>query len=265
VPDLLTAITPGTVIALLLGILLFALVLIVVLQLLGALCQGALIRLVDAADRGQLVRGRDGWQAGVAGMWRLFLIALLVFSPFIVTILLFAGVAVVPFVAALVREEPLDAPHALTLIGVICLAIPALCSIVVIGFLLGILAILAQRAVILQDLGATDSIRRAWGLLRERFWQLVLMSLIWLALSIVVGMITAVPALVLAVPFIAIFQGEVNAGLMAVFVVLLLAYIVYAIAVATLYAVFSSALWTLTYRRITGWLPQAAPAPLPAI
>jgi hypothetical protein len=252
------------IIAVLIGLFVLALILALVLQLAGAVCQGALIYLVDAADRGVSLSFSAGLAAGIRNMWRLFLIALLVFSPFVLTVLVALGGAIVSFIAAITGPQELDAARALTVLALVCLGVPFLCLIIVAAYLLGVLAILAQRAVVLEELGVLAAIRRGWGLLRARFWDLALLSLIWLAIGIVMGMIVALPAMLLAVPFaLVITTQEPGPGLITLLVVLVLTFVVYAVFISLLNAVFSSALWTLAYKRAAGWQSETAPAPVP--
>jgi hypothetical protein len=253
------------IVAILIGLVVLALILALVLQLAGAVCQGALIYLVDAADRGLPLSFSAGLEAGIRSMWRLFLIALLVFSPFVLTVLVMVGAASASVVAAFARTQEFDAARALAVLALVCLGILFLCLIIVAAFLLGVLAILAQRAVVLEQLGVVAAIRRGWALLRARFWNFVLLSLIWIAIGIVVGMIVALPAVLLAVPFaLVVAAREPSLALIALLVVLVLAFVVYAVFIAMLNAVFSSVLWTLAYKRVAGWQPESAPAPVPA-
>lgn len=264
--DLVRTVRVEGIIAILAGLLVLAFVLTLVLQLAGAICQGALIYLVDAADRGAPLSFSAGLEAGIRSMWRLFLIALLVFSPFVLTILVMVAVAIASVIAAFAGLQEFDAARVLAVLALVCLGIPFLCLIIVAAFLLSVLAILAQRAVVLEQLGVVAAIRRGWALLRARFWDFVLLSLIWLAIGIVVGMIMALPAVLLAVPFALVMTTqEPGPGLIALLVVLVLAFVVYAVLISMLNAVFSSALWTLAYKRVAGWQPQTAPAPVPAM
>lgn len=266
--DLVRTLRVEGIVAILVSLLVLAFVLALVLQLAGAICQGALIYLVDAADRGAPPSFSAGVQAGVRSMWRLFLIALLVFSPFVLTVLVMLGGAIASFIAALAGPQEFDAARALAVLALVCLGIPFLCLIIVAAFLLSVLAILAQRAVVLEDLGVVAAIRRGWALLLARFWDLVLLSLIWIAIGIIVGMIVivALPAVLLAVPFVLVIATrEPSPGLIALLVVLVLAFVVYVVFISMLNAVFSSALWTLAYKRVAGWQPETAPVPVPAV
>ncbi|MER3405042.1 MAG: hypothetical protein C4289_07650, partial [Chloroflexota bacterium] len=207
-----------------------------------------------------------GLEAGIRNAWRLFLIALLVFSPFVLTVLVALGGAAASFIAALAGPREFDAARARTVLALVCLGIPFLCLIIVAGYLLSVLAILAQRAVVLEGLGVVAAIRRGWVLLRARFWELVLLSLIWIAIGIVVGMIVVLPTVLLAVPLALVLAvQEPRPVLIALLVVGVLAFVLYAVCISILNAVFSSALWTLAYKRVAGWQPETAPAPVPTV
>jgi|DewCreStandDraft_2_1066082.scaffolds.fasta_scaffold00190_46 hypothetical protein len=264
--DLVRTLRAEGIVALLITLLVLALIVAVVLQLVGAVCQGALIYLVDAVERGAPLSFSAGLEAGMRSMWRLFFIALLVFSPFLLTVLILLGGALASFIAAITGPQELEAPRVLALLALLCLGIPAVCLVIVVAYLLSVLAILAQRAVVLENLGLWQSIRRGWTLLRARFWELVLLSLIWIAIGFLVGIVVALPVALVALPF-AMVTGmqEPGMGVIALLLVVALGLVIYAMFISTLNAVFSSALWTLAYRRIAGWQPEIAGAPTPVV
>jgi hypothetical protein len=188
------------------------------------------------------------WASIKKPFWRVFLLH---FIPgilgFILAILIVGGVVLV---------------SVLTLgVGLICM-IPLFCVLGLVLFAGGILVSLMIRLMIPmmvnEDVSLVDSVKKAFELLKLNFWPLILMGLILFVLQMVLG-------LILAIPIIMVVFGGVAAGLIGseltnfdptILIPFALAFVCILVPVSMfISAVLQSylgAAWTITYRRITG-------------
>jgi hypothetical protein len=139
-------------------------------------------------------------------------------------------------------------------IGFICI-LPLLCLLIPISWAVMVVIEQANAAIVLEDLGIGDGLRRGWEVVRANIGTMILMALILFIGSAVVGIVLAIPLIVAVVPLVI---GSVAAGdgtqpalwfwivgaCCAVYLPILL------ILNGVLTAYVQSA-WTLTYMRLT--------------
>ena len=236
---------------------LLGLVVAVVLALLGALGRAALVAQVQAAEDRGTVSLRDGWQTGRRYLWPVFFIRLLLGLPLVVVT---ATGALPAFITALlIRGQERPAVVIPGLLGIEfalfgCL-LPAVCLSVLLSVPFGMLQRLAVRTCILKGLGVRGSIVRAWRMLRERLGALALVWLILVSVSIGVMVVILLPLALVAMALVttALLTVLVSPLLFAALVLLIgvLAWLVGA-AVNGVVETFSSAVWTLAYRELSG-------------
>ena len=133
----------------------------------------ALIDAVNKVKRGGVYRFGDSFSVGVDFFWRFFGLFLLSF---------FVGIAAIGLGVAIVAIG--FAMH--TALGIIAL-LPII-PIALFGvFVLTNVVALAQRAMVVRNIGIADSLQEAMTLLGRFFGRNVVIFLIWLGLSIAVG------------------------------------------------------------------------------
>ena len=241
----------------------------------------AVIKMVDeyeATDTKMTVRQgfRIGWSRT---SWRLFLINLIVNLPCILFIGLLVGVGFVIYGLIVGGNETFAVAGIISLIGVVFLAIFV---VVILSIFLRLLRQFFWRVCALENVGVGESLRRGFTMVRENWKNVGLMWLIMIGLGIVwiavsfIAIIVMIPvvlitsiiaALVVTVP------GLLLVGLFSLFLNGWLPWIAGGIFIMPLFftlafspwvlltawqQIYTSTVWTLTYREIKA-LPAQAP------
>lgn len=137
-------------------------------------------------------------------------------------------------------------------IGFLCL-LPLICILIPIGWAVGVILEQANRAIVLEDKPIFEGLKRGWDVAKSNVGALIVMSLILFGISIVLGMIIALPIIIAVFP--AIFAFAMNEG--QSFTPLYIA-----LGVICLYApvswllngilnTYTQSAWTLTWLRLT--------------
>ena len=158
-------------------------------------------------------------------------------------------------VLAFILVIPLVLVAVLTLgIGLLCI-LPLLCLLIPIGMLVSTFEQQVIVAMVGEDLGIMDGVKRAWNLMRDNLGPVAVMTLILFVGGAIVGVVLALPILIVAMPaVIGIVAGEgaVLTGGLIVSGVLLLVYILVATVLGSILHAYIGSAWTLTFRRLTG-------------
>ena len=188
------------------------------------------------------------WASIKKPFWRVFLLH---FIPGILGFLL----------AILIVGGVIFASVATLGVGLICL-IPFLCVLGLVLFVAGILVSLMIKLMIPmmvnEDVSLMDSIKKTYELIKANFWSVILMGVILWVMQLVIG-------LIIAIPIIMVVFGGVAAGVIgtefanldpAILIPFIIAFICILMPISMFIgAVLQSylgAVWTITYRRITG-------------
>ncbi|MCX6017576.1 MAG: hypothetical protein NTZ50_03590 [Chloroflexi bacterium] len=246
------------------GVLLCVLfVLWIVLLLLGEIGQGGLITNVDGIERSGSPGLGDGWRAGAARMRTLVGMRLLLAIPGLLLVLI-ALALFAPTIAALISgvrsAGDITDNAALALgsgmIGMICAGIPLLCVVAIYNLLIGLLETFSRRAIMLENLGTFDSIKRGWAVFRSRIGDSIVIAILMAVVNFIVGIIIALPlVVVIGVSTAAVMMSDgttdnISWSLVAVAVAVLLFILMTAVIGSYLTAA-NSAAWTLAYRTFT--------------
>ncbi|WKZ34211.1 MAG: hypothetical protein QY332_11380 [Anaerolineales bacterium] len=247
----------------------------------------AVIRMVDeyeSTDTKMTVRQgfRIGWSRT---SWRLFLINLIVSLPAILLalVLLFMGIGV--FFAVENGNLTFTAFSVIAMIGVVFLLVFA---VAILSILLRLLRNFFWRVCVLEGVGVQEALLRGWMLVRENWKNVGLMWLVMIGLGIawavasillmivtipvvivtliIAVLIAAIPALLL-VGLFSLFLGNVLAWVLGiVFTLPLFFTIAFSpwLLFSSWQAVFTSTVWTLTYREIKA-LPAELTVDEPAV
>jgi hypothetical protein len=84
-------------------------------------------------------------------------------------------------------------------IGFVCL-LPIFCLLIPIGWILSIIIEQAQAAIVLEDLGMMDGLKRGWQIVKTNAVPTILMSLILGVGSFIIGLIVAIPLILAFIP-----------------------------------------------------------------
>lgn len=142
-------------------------------------------------------------------------------------------------------------------IGFICL-LPLLCILIPVLWAVSVVIEQANVAIVLENLGIGDGLRRGWEVFRNNLGAMIVMAIILAVISFVVGFIIAIPVLVIVVPAaIAFAAGNAqNWTPMIIAGALLCLYIPISLVLSGIVTSYVESAWALTYMRLTK--PQAS-------
>ena len=253
--------------------LLFILIVIAVTSIIRYPSETAVIRMVDEYERtGTKVGFKQGWKLGWnRRAFRMWVIDLVISLPAMLFISLLLGLGVLFFISVIKGSSALAIGGTIAAIGCSFLFI---FSFIVLMVVLGLLRQFFVRAAVLEGTGIGESFCRGWAMFKNNWKSAAMMWLVMLGLGIgygIVGMILfflLIPAyLVLLLPaaLVAAIPAAIALGITSIFASGPLAWIVAALVaipffllvilapltlVSGWYMIFSSGVWTLTYREI---------------
>ncbi len=140
---------------------------------------GALKGTFDLKDKESTVSFRELWDASLPYVWRILGII------FIIFIGIFGFIAIIMFLGAIFGAVTAG-------IGFICL-MPLMLLIIPLELLAFLFASIAMVAVVVEDIGVFDAMRKAKELLKENFWS-------WILMGIIVGFILWAVSMVAMLP-----------------------------------------------------------------
>jgi len=229
--------------------------------------KGGLVHLVNEAEEDRPVRGFDGWGAGFRNWFKVFGIGLLLWIPFLILLLVMLLAAFAPIIGPLIAG---DEPSGGAVVGLCGGLFFGGIVLLLLGILIGLLDDLGVRHAVLDGTGILRSIGEAWTDVRTRFKDVIVMWLLMLvigiAFGIAVGMFAAVFGFAIAA---SVLTGNIVLAVaigFTLFLILLLP--------SAIFSAFSSAVWTVFFRRLTGrevvatpqdpgYSPPIATGPLP--
>jgi hypothetical protein len=215
-------------------------VLVVVLFVLAAVCEGALVRAAAEHDAERSFGLRTAWSSGRYTMsviirFRLILIGL--WLPVAIAFIAIVGGAVFAF-----TTNNVGAGIALTGVGLLLLL-----ATIPYAIYLFLLDRVGSRAVILEQLQARAALGRAHGLIRRRLGRVLLLWLVSIVVGIAVGLAFGC---VFALAFLPVVIVTVVAKSAVGLVLVILVGLVIAFPVAGFLGAQSSTFWTLAFRRL---------------
>ena len=250
------------------GALCFAIVLGIALWILRLTSEAGLIDSASRLDAGQKVSFREAMSAGWSKIWDMIALNLLLFGSIFLVILfvillstLTIGGSVFAAVAGSAGSgqdfADLLGPIAAVGGGLITLICCLICGLAILAIVVNVVYTFAQRAIVLEDLGVIDGIKRAWDIIRSNLGEVIILLIIFLALGIVVAMIIGVifvplGALSFGPGAMRLFSGEALSGL-DVFLMVVggLAMVLIVAAIRSLFTAFRSSAFTLAFQEFT--------------
>lgn len=225
---------------------LIILLLIVISIFLGTIGKIGLIKGSYQAETGaeRLAFG-ELFSASMPYFWRVFGLSFLI------------GLAVFLLIIPLILLGVITAGVAL-----LCL-LPLICLLIPVGFAVGIIIEQANRAIVLEDLGIFDGLKRSWDISRANIGPLIVMGLILFGITLVLGIVIALPVFIIVFPTILAFavgQGQSFSPLYIALAFICL-YAPVSLVLNGILTTFTQSAWTLTYLRLTQ-NPEAPEAPI---
>ncbi len=232
----------------------------IALWVISIIARGGLIAGVQQIEDEGSTTFLQAWRVGRKRFWTLFGINILVTIP--ILILVIASVAI--FVAgmggtgAIAASRGEDTMWAVLLPTILCGG-TLCCGTLLVGIVLSVVQIYAERAAILEGLGWIEALKRGWQVIKANIGPTIIFWLIFLVIGLVIGAIVLGGVMVLIMPFIAFFtRAKPEAWIIApVCCSGLLATILSAL-IGSIAQTFTSATWTLAYREMIG--REARPA-----
>lgn len=204
----------------------------------------------EAPVMGELFSG--GWPY----FWRSFWMWVLIGFPF-AFVYLAIGIGFLAGILAFFAAISVDEQSARLFAFVPVLAACA-CFTALFGIVLGWVGQQAQTALVLEDLGIVDSVKRGWGIVRKNIVSIILMSVVlglihWFA-SLLIGIpliIILVPTLVAFIVSMSASGGEPSFTPFIIAGVAMLCYLPVSLTANGILTTFTQSSWTLTYVELT--------------
>jgi len=234
--------------------------------ILSIAARGGLIWGVNEIEAGRPFTLGAGWNAGFNRFWRLLGLSVLLTLPvFVLALAVLAG-AFLPIVLPFLRGGEPSAGAIVPLCGTLAIGLPLL---IVAGLVLGVMNILGTRFVMLGDSGVFEAAGQGWKSVRHRFKDTALMYLVNLGLNLLAGFVLVIPMIAIVALAVtpAVISGIAGqwAGVAVAAALGVLALMAISFAYTAVWGTFTSALWTIFFRRMTGMevpVPvEQAPAP----
>jgi len=216
------------------------LLLVVLAIFLGTIGRIGLIRGAVQADRGaEKLVFADLFNGSMPYFWRVFGLGLLV------ALAVFLVVVVPIIVVSIVTLG----------IGLLCL-LPLICLLVPLSWLLNIVIEQATIAIVVEDLGIMDGLRRGWEIVRANVGQMIVMGLIlFLGVGLIGGALIGLPLFLVVIPaaigIAAQTEGSVLVGV-GITLLCVAAFLPVVLFLNGLLTGYTETAWTLTYLRLTG-------------
>jgi hypothetical protein len=148
-------------------------------------------------------------------------------------------------------------------IGFLCL-LPLICVLIPVSIVVGILVEQANNAIVLEDLGIMDGLKRGWEILKANVGPVIIMAIILAVIGFVVGLVVAIPIFLAVIPaMIAFLAGDSQDTTPLILVgVCICLYLPVAIVLQGIMTAYIKSAWTLTYMRLTR-KPGDGSSPMP--
>lgn len=259
------SVSPGAVVAILLGVLIFALALIALSIIVRYVSTGALIGMVDEVERTETTSIRSGCRMGWSRFLQLFAISLLLGIPTAIVLLGMLLIILLPLpMVILGAKGGMAALVALGVLAMIGLFLLWFLIALVVGTIISVLIEFMYRRCMLAGNGVLEAIREGFWMVRRNIRDAGITWLLLFGIQLVASIVLIPIALLgagiivaLAVAAWAVTQTVIAAILTGLPTLLVL--IAALVCVQGLIIVFRSTVWTLVYREIDGRTESMAP------
>lgn len=224
-------------------------VVVLIIQTLGT---GGLIGGIDRADTAGSVSFGEAWSVATAKFLPLLGLTLIA--------------AVIMLVAALVVIVPGAVLTIATFgLGLLCF-LPLLCVFIIIALLFGLVVQFAQIGVVVDNLSMFNSLRRGWEVFRANLANTIILAIIVGVISFVVSLILALPLLFVVVPAVAGMAGfatenqALGTGALIFALVCFCLYLPVLLVLSGILQAWMTSAFTLAYKTFTRPAAAAPPA-----
>jgi hypothetical protein len=134
-------------------------------------------------------------------------------------------------------------------IGFICV-LPLICILIPVLWALSVVIEQANAAIVLENLGIGDGLRKGWEVVRTNVGPIILLALIVFIGSGIVGFIIAIPIIAAVFPLI-FGAASNNTGPIWITVICCAVYFPVLLILSGILNAYVQSVWTLTYMRLT--------------
>jgi hypothetical protein len=231
---------------LIVGLAVLFVILTIAFFVLAAVCEGALVRASAEHDAERPFDLRVAWRCGVATMGTIIRLRLLLIVLGLPVFIVLVALGVGLVVAIVAHNVGAAVAVGLVLLLLVLAAIPY-------AIYLGFLARLGARAAVLEQLGARAALLRSHRLVTKRLGRVLLVWLLSIAISIALGIGTAVVLAALLVPaflfgVVAYTSGSAVLWIVVAIIGLILIPVVFVVEGFILAQ--GSTFWTVAFRRL---------------
>lgn len=155
-------------------------------------------------------------------------------------------------------------------LALLCI-LPLICILIPVSWVVNIAVEQANAAMVLEDLGIRAGFMRGWGIVRANLGSTLIMGLILVVISAILGLLIAVPILIVVLPAAIAYGNSQSNGALVLMAVCICLYLPIAIVLQGILVTYIQSAWALTFLRLRGEPPvkQSAepeynpPAPRP--
>jgi hypothetical protein len=227
-------------------VVLIGLVLLLISIFLGTIGRIGLIRGTYQADTGaERLNFGELFSESMPYFWRVFGLSLIIF---LITLLIFVPLALFGVLTAG--------------IGFLCV-LPLICILIPVLWALSVVIEQANAAIVLDNLGIGDGLRKGWEVARANVGPIILLALIIFIGSGIIGFIIAIPIIAAVVPLI-FSAASNNPNTAWVTVICCAIYFPILLLLSGILNAYVQSVWTLTYMRLTAKPSDSAPVVLEA-
>jgi len=231
----------------------------------GLMGKTGLIKGAHKADTGadRLSFG-ELWNESLPYFWRMFGLSLLVGLPFFIIIMIVLVVFLASVFGVIFTNGATGGAALAKIFVALGIFIPAMCCIGIVSGIVGMIVEQARNAMVIEDTGVLEGLRRGWGVFKRNFLTIFLISVILWVLSVIVGLIIAIPLLLALAPALgSIFLARSSAALipLAIAGICCLAYLPVLLVAGGIFETYMQSTLTLTYLRLTAPAPATPTAP----
>ena len=260
----------GAIIAGVLGLFCVLFAISIVLWLVSIVAQGGLIGGVEQIERDGATTFGQAWRVGTSKFAPLLGLNILIGIPTFVIIVLaivLVGGALIPLIPLITagasgqNSDTVTTGLASAGIGVACIGSALLCVGAIYGLLAQAISTFGGRAIVLDNMGVVDSIRKGWEVFRANLGNIILLAIVMLVISSVIGLIVGLVSAAVFVPVLltgvigAVSDTggfNIGAGTIVLAAIAFVAVAIIAAVIGALFKAFNSTAWTLAYRQFTG-------------
>lgn len=221
--------------------------------ILSIMAQGGLVGAANGIESGEEMGLGKAFAIGAHYFWRTLGISILLGLVIFIMVMVF----VVPMVVGIIMIAVQGKQAAAALVASLICLIPAFLLLVfllmIVGAVIGVIHNYAIRYAIILDKKVIESIKEAWGLIKDCKTETLIMFLLLLLTSSLYGMAMVIPGLIFGLPSIfMIIAGAAGKSVpLLAFGAFGIMVLVFVLAVFKgVYEVFHSSAWTLTFREL---------------